>query len=78
MIIKKRRIRSLSTNLPTIKTGQKIIIGINDLNNKEPLLRKVGFEGIEAGTSILPSPAFGPISQFSPQEPAERDRVPHY
>lgn len=65
MIIKKRRIRDLESNLPTVKDGQKIIIGAKNLDDKEVQLKKIGFENIDIGTTVLPSPAFGPVSRFN-------------
>lgn len=65
MIIKKRRIRDLESNLPTIKNGQKVVIGVKNLNDKEVQLKKMGFESIDIGTTVLPCPAFGPISRFN-------------
>lgn len=65
MIIKKRRIRDLESNLPTVKDGQKIIIGAKNLDDKEVQLKKMGFENIDIGMTVLPSPAFGPVSRFN-------------
>lgn len=65
MIIKKRRIRTLGNNLPTVKAGQRVIVGVRDLAGKETLLKKVGFSNLDAGATVLPSPTFGPVSDFN-------------
>ncbi|MBI2484367.1 hypothetical protein HYV71_04250 [Candidatus Uhrbacteria bacterium] len=65
MIIKKRRIRDIESNLPAVKDGQKIIIGVKNLDDKKVQLKRVGFESIDIGTSVLPSPVFGPVSRFN-------------
>jgi hypothetical protein len=65
MKIKKRRIRNLYSNLPTIKKGQKVVVGVKNVDDKEDYLKKIGFDDIDIGVTVLPSPVFGPVSRFN-------------
>ena len=65
MVIQKRRIRSLKTNLLNIKDGQKVIFGIKSIDDRKAKLKKIGFENTDVGATVLPSPVFGPVSKFN-------------
>jgi hypothetical protein len=65
MIITKKRIRSLKSNLGNIKPGTKFIVGVSNLNRYDVILKYAGFsENLEIGESVLPRPR-GPVSMFN-------------
>ncbi len=65
MIVGKKRIRSLKSNIKFIDPGEKIIVGIEDLEKRKNILNETGFtENLEIGESVLPKP-LGPISKFN-------------
>ena len=64
MIIKKKRIREIGNNFPTLKTGDKFLVGIKNIDRFKEKLNKVGFQDIDAGLALLPSP-IGQISLFN-------------
>lgn len=64
MLLKKKRIRSIKNNIPFLKQGQKLCVGINLSEGLDKKIKKIGFNGGEIGISVLPS-IFGPISSFN-------------
>lgn len=64
MIIKKKKIREIGNNFPTLKIGDKFQIGVKNLDRFKERLNKIGFQNIEVGLTILPSP-IGKISLFN-------------
>lgn len=64
MIITKKRIREIENNFPTLKIGDKFQIGVKNLDRFKEKLNKIGFQNIEIGLTILPSP-IGKISLFN-------------
>jgi hypothetical protein len=64
MLINKKRIRNLRSNVGTIKSGTKYVVGIN-IGKYEDILKNLGFtENLEIGESVLPNPQ-GPISKYN-------------
>lgn len=65
MIIRKRRIMNLKSNLGFIDSGTKIIIGLDNIDRFKPKLENMGFtETMEVGESVLPL-SKGPVSRFN-------------
>lgn len=65
MIITKRRIRSLGTNLKAIQNGQEIVAAIPYRDEIRQNLILCGFsENLETGETILPE-AIGPITKYN-------------
>jgi len=65
MIISKRRIRSLGTNLRGIQAGQEVVIALPYIGEVRETLIGLGFsEELEAGESVLPL-AVGPVTRFN-------------
>jgi len=65
MIISKKRIRSIKSNLGYINPGTKFIVGVSDLERYYTILNFLGFsENLEIGETVLPRPK-GPISMFN-------------
>lgn len=65
MIIRKRRIMNLKSNLGFIASGTKIIVGLDNIDRFKPKLENMGFtETMEVGDSVLPI-SKGPVSRFN-------------
>jgi len=55
MIIKKKRIRNLESNLGFVKKGTTVAVGIGNPGRFQDILRKIGFaEPLNVGDSLLP------------------------
>lgn len=66
MIIKKKRIRSLKFLETLVKRGDRIVIGVSDIERFREALLMIGFsETLEVGQTILPAATFGPVSSFN-------------
>lgn len=66
MIIKKRRIRNLESNLGFVKKGTTVAVGIENPRRYQNILREIGFtQPLNVGDSLLPSASLGPISKFN-------------
>ncbi len=66
MILKKKRIRVLNGNLDFLKEGQPFVVGLRDLDSMKEKLQAAGFgETITVGDTVLPTAAFGPISEYN-------------
>jgi hypothetical protein len=66
MFIKKKRIRNIRSYAGFLKEGEKVIIGIKNIERYKDVLAKIGFtSNLETGESVLPSVVFGPISSFN-------------
>lgn len=66
MIIKKKRIRNLDSNIGFIEKGTTVAVGIKGLERYKELLEKIGFrKKVNAGDSVLPSISFGSVSSFN-------------
>ena len=66
MIIKKKRIRSVKRYVPHQLKGERVrvIVPVNAVETA--VLSKVGFtDKLVSGETVLPSPAFGPLSRFN-------------
>lgn len=65
MLIKKKRIRNLSSNLRPIQRGETLVLGVKDLERFAGTLSEIGFtKALESGESVLPCP-FGPVARFN-------------
>lgn len=65
MIINKKCIRSIKSNIGVIKPGTEFIIGIKNIERYKSRLKQLGFsDQLEIGESILPYP-LGPISKYN-------------
>ncbi|MDB5238267.1 MAG: hypothetical protein JWM46_537 [Candidatus Kaiserbacteria bacterium] len=66
MILQKKRIRKLGPNVPFLKPGEVVVIGIRDLDRFPDQLTKIGLGAdVQPGSSILPAGRFGPISEYN-------------
>jgi len=66
MIIKKKRIRNLESNLGFVEKGTTVAVGIRNPGRYQDILRKIGFtEPLNVGDSLLPSASLGPVSKFN-------------
>lgn len=73
MIITKKKIREIGNNFPTLKIGDKFQIGVKNLDRFKERLNKIGFQNIEVGLTILPSPV-GKISLFNAEGTYLKDK----
>jgi hypothetical protein len=86
MIINKKRINSIESNIGRIKSGSKFIIGIKAIERYRNVLINMGFsEQLEIGETLLPKPS-GPVGKYNalgkylvhkdqPMETAYRTRI---
>ena len=66
MIINKRRIRSLKPYRHYFQNENKIVVGVSDAIRFLDKLQKIGFSSeFKNGDTVLPSPIFGPVSEFN-------------
>lgn len=65
MLLKKKRIRSIKNNIPFLKEGQKIYVGINFSEELDKKIKEIGFSSTEIGVSVLPNSSIGSISNFN-------------
>lgn len=66
MILQKKRIRSINSLASILKNDEKFCVGVNTPSRFKPALEKAGFTSdMKNGESVLPAPAFGPISLFN-------------
>lgn len=66
MILTGRRIRSIARRLGPIAEGQRIMIGLNELDRFDDKLRCIGFTPESAdGDTLLPPVLFGPVSRYN-------------
>lgn len=65
MLIRKRRIRNLSANLPGIRRGESLVFAITRPEQHVDRLERIGFtRDLQAGERVLPRPN-GPIGRFN-------------
>lgn len=74
MIIIKKRIREIGNNFPTLKSGDRFLIGIKNIERFKDKLNKIGFEDIQTGLAVLPSP-IGQISLFNAEGKYLKDKT---
>lgn len=74
MIVIKKRIREIGNNFPNLKSGDKFLVGIKNLDRFRDKLDKIGFQGIEVGSAVLPSPV-GQISLFNAEGKYLKDKT---
>jgi hypothetical protein len=66
MIIRKRRVRNPSRYLALVKKGTRVVIGVEDIERFRNTLITAGFtDDLKVGESVLPLPAFGPVSRHN-------------
>lgn len=66
MIIRKRRIRTLKPYRGLLTGKKGLVIGVTSLDRFSNILGRIGFtRALENGESVLPTCAFGPVSQFN-------------
>lgn len=66
MIITKKRIRNINPYLIHFKKGEKVIVGVKDIERYNEELHNIGFpDETEAGLTILPASISGSISHFN-------------
>ena len=74
MIIKKRRIRSLESNVGFIKKGTTVRVGIKNPERYQDIFEQIGFtQELNVGDSVLSSASLGPVSRFN----AEGKHIKH-
>ncbi len=74
MIVIKKRIREIGNNFPNLKSGDKFLVGIKNIDRFRDKLGKIGFQGIEFGSAVLPSPV-GQISLFNAEGKYLKDKT---
>src|SRR3989344_6170445 len=74
MIITKKRIRSIGNNFPTLKSGDRFLVGIKNAERFKDKLEKIGFESISIGSTILPSP-IGQTTLFNAEGKYLKDKT---
>jgi len=66
MIIEKRRIRSLESNIGFIKKETTVAVGIKSVRKHQDIFEQVGFaQQPNVGDSVLPPASLGPVSRFN-------------
>jgi hypothetical protein len=66
MILKKKRIRSLTFLKSLINRGDKFTVGLTDPERFLGIIGNLGFsDTVEPGEAVLPSSEYGPISHFN-------------
>jgi hypothetical protein len=74
MIITKKRIRSIDNNFPTLKSGDRFLVGIKNTERFKEKLTKIGFEQISSGSTMLPSP-IGQTTLFNAEGKYLKDKT---
>ena len=74
MIVIKKRIREIGNNFPNLKSGDKFLVGIKNTDRFRDKLNKIGFQGVEVGSAVLPSPV-GQISLFNAEGKFLKDKT---
>jgi hypothetical protein len=65
MLIRKKRIRNLSANLPGIQRGESLVFAITNPERHVDRLERIGFtRDLQAGECVLPR-ATGPVGRFN-------------
>lgn len=64
MIIKKKNIRSVKSNIPFLKNGDKLVFGIDNIARFSKKISKIGLDTKNIGDTVLPKP-IGPRSLFN-------------
>lgn len=66
MLVNKKRIRSLKSNIGFIPEGKNIVVGIRIREDDKKTLKKLGLpNNYSIGDTVLPAGVFGPISLFN-------------
>jgi hypothetical protein len=66
MRIRKRRIRNLHNYLGYVPRRTRVVLGVKGVSRFADILQEAGFTAdLEIGESLLPAPAFGPVSRFN-------------
>lgn len=66
MIIQQKYIRKVDSHLHMVKKGQKVVVGVRDIQRFQNMLQEIGFpEKYVRGESILPSTKFGPANRYN-------------
>jgi hypothetical protein len=63
LILQKKRVRELSSNLPTVLKDKSLLLAIV-LEGKEKQVERIGFSELTAGAKVLPK-AIGPVTRFN-------------
>jgi hypothetical protein len=74
MVITKKRIREIGNNFPTLKLGDRFLVGIKNIDRFQKTLDKIGLKDVEIGLTILPSP-IGQISLFNAEGKYLKDKT---
>lgn len=64
-ITEKKRIRKTQNYLSHVPEGAKFYIGLTVTNEIAEHLNQIGFENLNPGVSLVPSPRLGPVSKFN-------------
>ena len=66
MIIRQRRVRNLTAPLAAVERGTSVVVGLENIYRFTDTLASAGFtEELRVGESLLPGPAFGPVTRHN-------------
>lgn len=66
MLIKQQRVMNLQKHVPFLNEGNQVVIGVTDPARFESKLVRAGFSrDLPVGEVVLPTPVFGPRSQYN-------------
>jgi hypothetical protein len=66
MILRKKRVRNLSSNLVGVERGRSVLVGVDGIKRFTDTLEEAGFtRPLKNGESVVPLPVFGPRSKYN-------------